>query len=141
MWPTNYHDRLSAWIDLRSSCRHQPLDQALLAVQTWWLSTPWQPYYLHWDDRDRWPNPWELLSDNIFCDVARALGMLYTVTLLDRIDCQSVELISTDQDNLVLVQGGKYVMNWQDGAIVNIASKPITIHKTLEPVILARLLG
>jgi hypothetical protein len=33
-----------------------------------------------------WPDPWQLLSDDVYCEVARGLGILYTITLLDRAD-------------------------------------------------------
>jgi hypothetical protein len=37
---------------------------------------------------------------------------MYTITVLDRGDIQDAELIETEQGNLVLVQGGKYILNW-----------------------------
>lgn len=96
---------------------------------------------LHWDDRQHWPNPWQLLADNEYCDVARALGIMYTIKLLDRGDLADAVMVSAQQGNLVLVQGGKYVMNWRPDAIVNIPSTPIKIERTLEPAVLDRLLG
>lgn len=140
MWSSDYAQRLSAWTELRQSCQSLPLSSALLAVNQWWQQTPWRPYYLHWDDRSDWPDPWQLLADNEYCDVARALGILYTVKLLERVDCADVAMICSDQGNLVLVQHGKYVMNWNPNAIVNIESMQIKIQRTLEPAVLDRLL-
>lgn len=117
------------------------LAQCVAAIDQWWQHAPWRAYYLHWDDRQDWPNPWQLLADNEYCDVARALGIMYTIRLLDRSDCTDAVMISAAQGNLVLVQGGKYVMNWKPDAIVNIQSTPIKIERTLEPAVLDRLLG
>jgi hypothetical protein len=75
---------------------------------------------LHWDDRADWPDPWQLLSDNIYCDLARGLGILYTITVLDRDDLQDAVLVDSDQGNLVLVENGKYILNWDQSIGLNI---------------------
>jgi len=128
MWPQDYSARLRAWADLRIQCESLVLPASLDRVNIWWQQTPWQPYYLHWDDRDHWPDPWQLLNDNIYCDLARALGMLYTITMIDRGDIIDVELVDTDQGNLVLVNGGKYILNWCPSLECDIPSKAFTIH-------------
>ena len=120
MWPANFEQRLHAWGVLRESVQHAPLEQVLTEVNTWWFRAPWRAYHLHWDDRPNWPDPWELLSDNIYCDLARGLGILYTITLLDRPDLQDSVLTESDQGNLVLVNQGKYILNWDSDTIVNI---------------------
>lgn len=66
---------------------------------------------------------------------------MYTLKLIDRPDCVDAVMVSAQQGNLVLVQGGKYVMNWTHDEIVNIQSTPIKIERTLEPAVLDRLLG
>ena len=120
MWPANFADRLTAWANLRTQVQSLDLEPALLAINQWWFNTPWQPYYLHWDDQSTWPDPWQLLSDNVYCDLARALGILYTITLLDRADMASAELILTeDGDNLVQIAKEKYILNWKPDTVVN----------------------
>ena len=120
MWPVNFADRLTAWADLRSQAQSLDLESALTAINTWWFNAPWQPYFLHWDDQPTWPDPWQLLSDNVYCDLAKALGILYTISLLDRADMADAELVSTeDGSNLVLVAKRKYILNWNKDSIVN----------------------
>ena len=125
MWPANFEQRLHAWGVLRESVQHAPVEQALAEVNAWWFRAPWRAYHLHWDDRANWPDPWELLSDNIYCDLARGLGILYTITLLDRADLQDLILTESDQGNLVLVQEGKYILNWDSQQVLNINPGPI----------------
>ena len=96
MWPIDFASRLESWNQLRDSCQTLPIDQALTTINNWWFNVPWKPYYLHWDDQQDWPDPWQLLSDNYYCDLARALGILYTITLLDRADLMPAELILTE---------------------------------------------
>ena len=120
MWPLTFEQRLHAWGVLRETVQHASVEQVLAEVNAWWFRTPWRAYHLHWDDRASWPDPWQLLSDNIYCDLARGLGILYTITLLDRADLQDSVLAESDQGNLVLVQGGKYILNWDSQQVLNI---------------------
>lgn len=121
MWATTFESRLLCWADLRTSCADMDRFQCLQHINTWWHETPWTSYYLHWDDQTHWPDPWQLLEDNIYCNVARALGMLYTITMLDRTDMQDAIMVDNGNDNLVLVEDGKYILNWSRDCIVNIS--------------------
>jgi hypothetical protein len=120
MWPQTFGQRLESWNQLRDCCSTVSIESALESINAWWFQSPWQPYYLHWDDHDVWPDPWQLLSDNYYCDLARGLGILYTISLLDRADMADARLILTDKgDNLVLVAKEKYILNWERDSIVN----------------------
>lgn len=120
MWPAEFQSRLQSWYQLRLSCADVAVEQALDLINQWWFRSPWTAYHLHWDDQSDWPDPWQLLSDNFYCDVARGLGMLYTITLLDRGDITSVSLVLTNDDrNLVLADQSKYILNWKADDIVN----------------------
>jgi hypothetical protein len=131
MWHSEFADRLESWTALRSQSQNVSIDSALMAINDWWLSTPWHSYHLHWDDMAEWPDPWQLLSDNIYCDVARGLGILYTITLLDRKDLASAKLVLTDQGhNLVLLDQTKYILNWEKNTIVN-TNQEIKVKKQL----------
>ena len=131
MWPTNFAARLESWQALRTQVQSLPIESALAAINNWWFNSPWQPYYLHWDDNQDWPDPWQLLSDNYYCDVARGLGILYTISLLDRADLMSVELVLTKEGhNLVLVDKTKYILNWDRNTIVN-TNQEVKIQRRL----------
>ena len=120
MWHKDFNDRLKSWSALRTEIQTIPLEQALYMINDWWHQAPWTGYYLHWDDRETWPDPWQLLSDYIYCDVARGLGILYTVTLTQHKELTSAELVLTeDSRNLVLINKGKYTLNWDKEVMVN----------------------
>ena len=138
MWQRDYDRRLADWLSLRQQAADLSLTDCLQMINHWWQQSPWIPYYLHWDDRQDWPNAWQLIADNIYCDLARGLGMLYTVNMLDREDCADASLVETDLGNLVLVQQGKYVLNWTPDSVVNIPSKQPAIKTRLEPAVLDR---
>jgi hypothetical protein len=129
IWPSTFAARLEGWNLLRDQCQHLPVESALNQINQWWFRVPWQPYYLHWDDLGTWPDPWQLLSDNVYCEVARGLGILYTITLLERADLAPAELILTESGhNLVQVGKEKYILNWEPESIVN-TSQAIKIKR------------
>ena len=120
MWPRDFAARLTAWTSLRDACHLEPAQQALERINAWWFAAPWSSYYLHWDDRRDWPDPWQILSDDIYCEVARGLGMLYTIAMLDRSDIADAELQDCANGTVLQVLGGKYILNWVPSGIVNI---------------------
>jgi hypothetical protein len=130
MWSHTFPERLTAWADLRAQAASLPLETALESINTWWFQTPWRPYHLHWDDQESWPDPWQLLDDNIYCGLARGLGIMYTIAMIDREDIQHAELIEADGDNLVLINQSKYILNWDALSIVNTSpQRTLTQHR------------
>ena len=121
MWPRTFAERLESWAQLRTQASTTDAETALSAINTWWFQTPWRAYHLHWDDQPSWPDPWQLLSDDIYCPLARGLGILYTITMLDRADLQDAVLAEVGSDNLVLVDKSKYILNWDSATVVNIS--------------------
>ena len=121
MWPRTFAERLESWTHLRAQASVADVQTALAAINTWWFQTPWRAYHLHWDDQPSWPDPWQLLSDDIYCPLARGLGILYTITMLDRADLQDAVLAEVGSDNLVLVDKSKYILNWDSATVVNIS--------------------
>lgn len=128
MWPHTFPERLTAWAQLRNQTASLPLAQALETINVWWFRAPWRAYHLHWDDLETWPDPWQLLDDNVYCGLARGLGIMYTITMLDRPDLQDAVMIESGGDNLVLVDKSKYILNWDAGTVVN-TSPDITMSR------------
>ncbi len=134
MWPDRYEDRLSQWHQLRQDNQTNDLETALHAVNDWWQQAPVVNHYLHWDDMDTWPDPWDLLADNHFCSLAKALGIVYTLHMISRPDITAVELAAnaSSDDNLVLVNEGKYILNWAPRHLLNITSEQVSIKRSLD---------
>lgn len=116
-------ERLTRWREFRKSLDNLPLDAACQAVSDFWQSCPFSPYYLDWDKPAEWPNPWTLIEENYYCDIAKALGILYTIKFTKH--NPDVELrVYYDPEtkysyNLVWVDGGKYVINLVSDEVVN----------------------
>ena len=129
MWMANYDLRLRSWVDLRNKSQYDSLDIALSRINDWWLDTNWCPFLLHWDEAQNWPDPWELLQYNKHCELARGLGILYTIAIIDRKEFNDAVLVGVEESNLVLVNKGKYVLNLDDSTRVNIHSTKIKKFK------------
>ena len=125
MWPKTFDARLDSWNRLRTLAHDaDSIESALKLINAWWFDTPWCAYHLHWDDLKDWPDPWQLLSDNIYCDLARGLGIVYTITLMDRDDISDAQLVLTDSGhNLVQVSQSKYILNWDRDTVLNTNQK------------------
>ena len=130
----DYETRLKFWSNFRTTLAKTPLEQQCVEVDRFWQRAPFQTHYLHPDFIKDWPTPWQLLSDNIYCKYARALGMIYTLLLLGNKD---IALIEAKDDNnnevvLVLVDNAKYVLNYWPETVLNNRLADFVITKELD---------
>jgi hypothetical protein len=129
MWKTSYDERLADWYNLRQEVQQLNYPDQLLLINDWWYQSPVVPRVINWTQEDTWPNPWELLTNKGYCELARALGIVYTLMLLEQPLHSDLKIVFTGQDNLVLVDGGKYILNWAPGEMLNTHSIPATTVK------------
>ena len=140
MWPQTFEQRLLEWNQLREQHSNSQLQTLLISVNNWWWRAPMINHHLHWDDHPQWPDPWQLLADNEWCDLARALGIVYTIAMID--SGITVDLIQTDKhDNLVSINNFKYILNWAPGEILNNLPREIEIKHCLNSTQLHHKLG
>lgn len=130
---STYDHRLREWKNLRLIVRGLPLDQACVEVDRWWQQAPLINHHLHWADNENWPDPWSILSENIYCPLTRAIGMCYTLFLSDIHDVQLV--LATDEQceehNLVLVGHAKYVINYWPNSVLSTTLTNFKINRTI----------
>lgn len=131
MWKTSYEERLADWYHLRQALEHLPLDQQVHLVNDWWFRAPIVNRVVVWDDPTKWPDPWELLTNSGYCELARALGIVYTLMILENPAYNDLSIIATGNDNLVLINQGKYILNWAPGEVLNIDSTPFTVQDSI----------
>lgn len=118
-------DRLRSWRDFRLSLDSLPIEQALDQTAELWSRAPFAPYYLDPKDPENWPSPWQLIEENYYCDIAKCLGIIYTMSLTTHRNNLEVEFRTyTDPKtryayNLAWFNQGKYILNLIDGQVVN----------------------
>lgn len=117
----DYAERLRAWAQLREQIATQTVQQKCVHTDDWWQAAPLVNHYLHLHSPGTWPSPWELLTNNVYCTVARGLGMCYTL-YMSGVD--QLELATAIDDHgfdhvLVLVDCDKYILNWWPDTVLN----------------------
>jgi len=117
----DFEARLRSWAKLREEILSLDSINQVIKIDEFWQKSPIQNHYLHPDYIKDWPTPWQLLSDNVFCYYARALGIVYTLLLLGK---KNIDLVDAVDDNsnevvLVLVDDAKYVLNYWPNTVVN----------------------
>lgn len=128
MWKLDAGERIVRWRAFRLTIGGMSLEQAIRATAEFWQNCPHEPYYLDPNDPESWPNAWDLISENYYCDLAKALGMLYTIAYsnhghdLPMEICVYIDPETGYEYNLSVFNEGKYVINFMDGEIVNIDS-------------------
>ena len=116
MWTNDYDQLLAEWAALREQGKDLPLKETLILVNDWWWQSPIINPYLHIADPEDWPSPWDLLAEKGFCDLAKSLGMCYTLLLMRHKEINSLRIVQTDNYTLVLVND-QYVLNEQLGDV------------------------
>lgn len=117
----DYYTRLREWHKLKESLKEADLQTVCIEVNRFWQQCPMSHHYLHPADMEDWPNPWQLLSDNTYCQYARALGMVYTLLLLGIYDIDLIDAIDYNDEQAVIVLVGdeKYTLNWYPNTVIN----------------------
>ena len=125
----NYEARLKSWYDLRKSLEDSDIKTSCLAIDNWWQKAPLVNHYLHQTDIDNWPGPWELLVENNYCQLARGLGMVYTLQLVGVKDIDFCIAIDDNSEEypLVLVDSAKYICNYYPNTVISNSLKDFKV--------------
>ena len=118
----NYDTRLRSWYELRTKIEKFDIETKCVITDRFWQQAPLVNHHLHILDTLSWPDPWELLVENTYCEVARALGMCYTLLLLGIDDIDIAEATDNTGNDvvIVLVDNAKYILNyWPDTVLSN----------------------
>ncbi len=111
-------DRVVLWRNFREELKQVDESTALKQTAELWSKAPFMSHYLTPDQPEEWPDPWELLTDNLYCNIAIALGMCYTLGLAGFAPDQLFLKIHV-QDNLNLVFYKNNILNYESGIPIN----------------------
>lgn len=118
VWQLNPDERLKEWRSFRNSLCEQDLKQQLEQVVDWWKNTPLGSRQLDIYDATEWNDPWELLHKGDFDENSIALGMAYSLQLID-VDTQLL-LVQNRKNhtlNLIVLVDEQYILNYTYGSI------------------------
>lgn len=123
MWNLRPLDRIFHWKDFREGLRFLTLEECLVEVSHLWSFAPFVNYYLDPESCAKWPDPWTLLHENYYCDLAKTLGMFYTIALSEHGKNKIVLSIlehkkKKEQINIVIVND-THILNYDFNSVVN----------------------
>lgn len=129
-----YETRLQNWYDLKQALKDKPLETKCIEIDKWWQKAPLVNHHLHILDLDNWPSPWELLVENNYCTVARALGICYTLLLIGVNDVKLAEAtdVYAEDVTLVLVDNAKYILNYWPDTVISSNLTDFTIKRQID---------
>ena len=130
----NYDSRLKSWYELRKSIEKADVATKCVEIDKWWQHAPLVTHYLHPKDKQAWPGPWDLLVDNQYCNIARGLGMIYTLLLsgIEDIDfCIALD-DNSEEVAIVIVDRVKYVLNYWPDSVLNINLQDFKVIQTID---------
>jgi hypothetical protein len=115
-------ERLTKWKEFRTELEtsKSPLEE----VAELWSKAPFVSPFLNPQNSTEWPDPWHLVLDNRYDQLAIVLGMLYTVKLSQRfIDahCEIHTSIGSNKNehNFFLVIDKKHALNYDYGTVTD----------------------
>ena len=118
-------DRILSWREWRNSLENLSKQDAVQSVAETWARVPTVLHYLSPDQINEWPNPWQLITDNVYCDLGMCLGMYYSLALIEspKIDDLTLQIYKGPSGwiNLSSIDQGKYVLNYNHGTVVNMS--------------------
>ena len=115
--------RLARWREFRDNLEIS--STPFQDVAELWARAPLVNPYLNPDSSDQWPDPWHLILDDRYDDLAICLGMLYTLKLTQRFMDANFEIhtsmLQTDrEENYFLIVDNSVVLNWEYRRVVPI---------------------
>jgi hypothetical protein len=130
----NYDTRLRSWYELRAQIEGTLIQNKCVEIDEYWQKAPLVNHHLHILDSISWPGPWDLLVENTYCTVARALGMCYTLLLTGVNDIELVEATDINGEDvvLVLVDNAKYILNYWPNTVLSNTLNDFTIIRSVD---------
>ena len=136
MFDKKYEDRLSAWREFRErlECSSDPIQ---LAVD-YYKNAPLVSMSVDPYTPSNWPDPWELIAENLYCDFGKILGICYSLQLTDCLSHESFEIhITQDREKSAiyyLLFVGNRVIGFNGDTHVHKGKLPNTFQSQLEHV-------
>lgn len=125
------HERIQVWRDFRQQIDQRQLDcnETLKEVAAFWASVPRGARSLDYYTPEDWPDPWEILSYDLFCDNTVSLLMYYTLTLLTDFR-NEVGICLVDDvvgEYIAPIVDKKYLLNFAHAEVIDVEQHEVRI--------------
>jgi hypothetical protein len=96
MFDKKFEDRLRVWHDFRVTLSNDP--DPIQSTIDFWNQAPETARNIDPYDHATWPDPWQMIEENSYCEFTRTLAIAYTLKLTDRfMDWQPVFKVGIDK--------------------------------------------
>ena len=82
MFNGNFYQNIKLWLSLRN--RLEQDDDPYQSVFNFWNTVPTSKMSIDPYNKDTWPDPWEMIQENDYCEFKKLLAISYTLQLTDR---------------------------------------------------------
>ncbi len=125
-----FEDRLAIWKGLRDSLSvsSNPIQETI----NFWKTIPEASRNIDPYDPETWPDPWEMIEENTYCEYTKILAIGYTLMLNEKFKDWHYEIkVGLDRRNsklyYILIAGDQAIGIEQEKS-VHISSIPKNIH-------------
>jgi hypothetical protein len=125
-----FEDRLAAWRDIRDQLNFD-IDPIQTAID-FWNVIPKSVRNIDPYDSTTWPDPWQMIEENVYCEYTTTLAIGYTLMLTEKFKDWRYEIqvgIDKEQSKLyyILIAGDRVIGLDQEKS-VHIKDIPKNIH-------------
>jgi len=128
MFIKKYEERLRIWSSFRDELEEveDPFRFLLdFYKQAPRVSIATDPY-----NRESWPDPWQLLEENQYCDFTRVLAYCYSLQLTERFKDSKIEIhiITTGLETYYLLQVDNWIFGYEEDRAIDKSELPPDFH-------------
>lgn len=93
MFQKSFYERLIEWKNLRQEL--EVVEDPLQHCIDFWKNAPIGKFGADPYDKNTWPDPWEMIDENFYCEFLQTLAICYTLQLTDKFSQETFEIIIT----------------------------------------------
>ena len=125
-----FEDRLTLWRNLRDSLATSA--QPVQDVIDYWRTIPQDTRNVDPYDQTTWPDPWEMIEENSYCEFTKLLAIAYTLKLSNLYDnwlpTIKIGLDRTQARLYYMLYLNDQVIGFDEDKSVHISELPKNIH-------------
>ena len=134
MFDKKFEDRMSLWREFRHML--EVCDDPIQTAIDFYNQAPATTLAIDPYTQSTWPDPWQLLEENVYCKFVKILAICYSLQLTDRLSTCKFEInITRDNKNsntYYLLMIDNFVVGFNGDSYVHRKDLPPTVYSELE---------
>ena len=136
MFDKKFEDRIRVWPDFRASLSSDP--NPIQSAIDFWNQAPYAIRNIDPYDNGTWPDPWQMIEENSYCEYTKTLAIVYTLQLTDLfVDWQPVFKVGLDKSQsrlyyMCIINDSVLGVDLEKSVHITQVPKSIHIQKIIE---------